>query len=171
MGLDPAKTKERQRRRQLANPGRSTEYVRRWRLANPERAKELNLPSEKRRAYDRERYRNNPARRDAVKRRFKELNKRRPEIKNAIIARRRALEKHALVKWADKKKMRAIYAQASRLQRETGVKHHVDHVVPLQSAIVCGLHWEGNLQVLKAADNHAKLNRFWPDMPGSNGAY
>ena len=149
----------------------STEAVRLWRFKNPERSAEHNAPSERRRAMDRARYANNPERRAAVNRRFKELNNRRPEIKNAITARRRSKQKSALVPWGDKKKVRAIYAEAARLQRETGVKHHVDHVVPLQSPIVCGLHWEGNLQVLPAAENHAKLNRHWPDMPGAAGAY
>lgn len=155
---NPEKVREKERRRRLARPGRSTEYVRRWRRANAEKNKLLNAPSEKRRAADRVRYRETPGRKEAVIAKLKALNKRRPEIKNAITARRRALQKNALVPWADKTKMRAIYAEAKRLERETGLKHHVDHIVPLQSPFVCGLHWEGNLQVLPAVQNQIKGN-------------
>ena len=78
---------------------------------------------------------------------------------------RRAREKFATPAWANRDAMVAIYAQARELTEATGVKHHVDHIVPLIAELVCGLHSEHNLQVLKAYDNLAKGNRLWPDMP------
>lgn len=47
----------------------------------------------------------------------------------------------------------------------TGRKFQVDHIVPLQSKIVCGLHNEFNLRVIPASVNGSKGNRFWPFMP------
>lgn len=48
----------------------------------------------------------------------------------------------------------------------TGVPREVNHIVPLNSDLVCGLHWEGNRQVTPAAAaNLAKRNDWRPDIP------
>jgi hypothetical protein len=67
--------------------------------------------------------------------------------------------------WADLEKIRTLYKEAARLTVETGIPHHVDHVIPLQSKWVCGLHVHTNLQILPAAENLSKSNRHWPGMP------
>lgn len=88
----------------------------------------------------------------------------RPKILQ-IGAKRRAAKIGATVAWASMDRIEAFYAEAQRLTRETGTPHHVDHIVPLISHLVCGLHCEANLQVITAHENLSKLNRYWPDMP------
>lgn len=66
--------------------------------------------------------------------------------------------------WADREKMLAIYREARRLSKETGVAHHVDHIIPLKGDLVSGLHVEGNLQILTASENLRKHNRFVEEM-------
>lgn len=84
---------------------------------------------------------------------------------NAKNARRRAAKLKAIPKWCDKQKVEAIYEECARITKETGVIHHVDHIVPLQSSYVCGLHCESNLKIITSSENQRKLNTHWPDMP------
>ena len=51
------------------------------------------------------------------------------------------------------------YAQAMKKRM------HVDHIVPLNSKLVSGLHVWHNLQLLAGTLNITKKNREWPDMP------
>ena len=83
---------------------------------------------------------------------------------NEFKQRRQAQKLNATPSWADFDKIRWFYAEAKRLSNETGIKHHVDHIVPLKSKLVCGLHVHTNLQVLPALENQKKSNRSWPGM-------
>jgi hypothetical protein len=47
----------------------------------------------------------------------------------------------------------------------TGYDWEVDHVVPLISDKVCGLHKWTNFAVIPASVNRSKRNVYWPDMP------
>lgn len=81
---------------------------------------------------------------------------------NAWGRKRFANKLQATPTWADKEKILAFYTEAHRLTDETGIKHVVDHIVPLQNPDVCGFHCEDNLQVLTQHDNAVKSNKFTP---------
>lgn len=75
-------------------------------------------------------------------------------------ARRRARKRMAMPAWADLNAIRAIYRDAKKRIKETGMAWHVDHIIPLAGKNVCGLHVHWNLQVIPAEDNLKKSNKF-----------
>jgi hypothetical protein len=62
--------------------------------------------------------------------------------------------------WRDRGEIGKIYEEAKRLSIETGIKHQVDHIYPIQSKFACGLHVHHNLQILKKSQNLSKKNKF-----------
>ena len=67
-------------------------------------------------------------------------------------AKRRAIQLQAIPKFANLNKIREIYKNCPK-------GYHVDHIIPLNNPIVCGLHVEWNLQYLSAKDNCSKGNK------------
>lgn len=80
-------------------------------------------------------------------------------------ASRRASKLNATPSWANIFFIQEIYSLARLRSKLTGIKWHVDHIVPLNNKIVQGLHVENNLRVVTYKENVIKSNRFWPDMP------
>ena len=92
-------------------------------------------------------------------------NRAHPEQANRRNSRHRAEKVRAVPQWTDHVAVGEFYAFAALKTRLTGEPWHVDHIVPLRSKLVNGLHTHYNLQVIKGRDNARKGNRFWPDMP------
>lgn len=65
----------------------------------------------------------------------------------------------AYCKWADDNKLKEIYKRACLMEQETGEKYDVDHIIPLNSDFVCGLHVENNLRIITKKENCSKYNK------------
>lgn len=68
-------------------------------------------------------------------------------------AKRRAAKLLATPLWADKLKIKEIYLLCP-------IGMHVDHIIPLNNPLVCGLHVHNNLQYLTVQENLEKSNSF-----------
>jgi len=132
------------------NREKSHQAVKRWLDANPSHRKEHHkrvkrwdsANSNKRREYGK-RYRENRENKGKI---------------SSRIAKRRAMKLHAVAAWINYNKVEDIYNTAKMLSDVTGILHHVDHIVPLQSNVACGLHCEDNLRVITAEENLRKGN-------------
>lgn len=124
--------------------------AKRWR-DNP-----INLSAQKSKEYY-------AANRDAEYARYTRWRLRNSSKLNARRMEYEARKLSATPEWANQKYIELIYEIARLEQQRTGRKCHVDHIVPLKSKVVCGLHCEANLQILFAEDNASKSNRIWPE--------
>lgn len=82
---------------------------------------------------------------------------------NAHAARRRAVKLQRTPPWLtkhDHADIAKIYELCAERTRVTGIQHAVDHVIPLQGRNVSGLHIAANLQIITAAENCSKNNKY-----------
>jgi hypothetical protein len=87
---------------------------------------------------------------------------RNPGRVSALNAKRKAAKRRAIPLWFEKEAISAIYEEAVMRSQTEGVDYHVDHIVPVQSKFVCGLHCLANLEVILGEENCSKGNRRWP---------
>ena len=85
-----------------------------------------------------------------------------PDKRRAIAAKRNAAKLQRTPAWVDFEAIKAVYAEAHRLEELDGIPRHVDHVIPLQGELVSGLHIASNLKILTAEENLSKSNKFVP---------
>lgn len=151
-----------------ANRERSNEIKRAWKERNPEhdkayRAATAEVRRNVRKAYydaNREKiivkqreYAQQPENKERIAEWHRQYRIRRPEVHRTTMRLRRRGVSRATPPWADRAAIKAIYVEA----RAKGL--HVDHIVPLKSKLVCGLHVETNLQLLTPEENRRKGNR------------
>lgn len=98
--------------------------------------------------------------------RRRELYAEKPEVYRRGRRERTKIEKAQTPSWADIDEIKRIYKKAEELRKKFGKNSFcVDHIVPLRSKYVCGLHCPDNLRVITWEENCAKSNNWWPDMP------
>lgn len=162
-----------------ANPGAAAAYCQKWRDKNPgaqgradanwyanNRVAKLSADKFRRdnnleKFLERERksYERN---RESARKKNERWRKKNPAKINMYAAERRKSVAERTPPWLTPEHLDEIYSfyvEAARLQFETGIVHHVDHIVPLRGRIVCGLHVPWNLQVLTRIDNLKKSNQ------------
>ena len=148
--------REREKQRGRDNPEAARKKSAEWYYSNPEKAAKYRKektasifadPEKRRKELDRvaQWYKENPA------------------VGAARAARRRAAQFRATPGWLTEKdyeEMRKIYEECARISKETGVLHHVDHVIPLRGKKISGLHVPQNLRIITAEENLKKGNKF-----------
>ncbi len=110
-------------------------------------------------AYSRARYAANEEVRKKVAKRVKDWATKYPERQNQRASKRRALKRSLHHPQHDESIELRLHEEAKRLTAETGIEHHVDHIIPIKHG---GFHHHENLQVLPANVNLAKSSTpFW----------
>ena len=85
---------------------------------------------------------------------------------NAYSATRHAAKMQATPSWLnaiEQAQIQEMYDVALAKTMQTGIKHHVDHIHPLQGDDFNGLHVPWNLRVITAAENLSKGNKLPPE--------
>lgn len=157
------------------SPCQRAARVRIWKAANPARTAALNAASSKRNPDAKLKYAKSERGRETQRlgqMRYAERNRDRINERarftyalNRDAAIQKAINRIAHIrratpKWADTDAISAVYKLARSTTMETGVKHQVDHIIPLRGRTVSGLHVEANLSVITAVENWHKHAKF-----------
>ena len=95
----------------------------------------------------------------AYKSTYKQSN---PDLYKALTSFRRRRFREATPPWLtpkQKSEIRQLYRIAITMSQTTGERYVVDHIVPLQGEVVCGLHVPWNLRVITQGENLQKSNK------------
>ena len=164
--LNSDRIKEQRKKYRLENPEKVKERKRRYRELNPEKIKEYSKKyywenREENIKKSREYVLKNPEKVSKKKREWK----RRDYLENPekyileSLKRLKVLKEPQKPKWCNPLLIKRIYKKMIDL-REEGYNVSVDHIIPLNGRVVCGLHIETNLRVIDLGDNKSKGNKF-----------
>ena len=162
---DPIKRAAYQKTYAQKNREAANKRNREWKKANPEKVKEMHKKyAEKHKevlAAKSLRWKKaNPERVAEVSRKTRLKNKARVL---ATKAKYRASKRNKTPIWADKEHLWLIkqaYELAILRTKQFGFLWHVDHIIPLNGVNVSGLHVIENIQVIPAAENLLKNNKY-----------
>lgn len=95
-----------------------------------------------------------------------EYRRKNPHYNRNKCAKRKYAKKNSIPSWYSKQDetyYRYLKEQCRYLEKITGIQFHVDHIIPIQGKLVCGLHVTENWQILEAYKNIIKRNKFNPE--------
>ena len=161
-----------------ANKEKLKQQVKLYRQNNPEKIKEWKSAwrkTERGREYHRQSSKDyyHAGKAKEAQKKYQEANKEKIALKNKRWrenypwknarkeAKRKSLKHQAMPKMYSKKDdiwLENMFALCRVMEKRTGTKYHVDHIVPLKNKVVCGLHWIGNWAILPAQENLRKGN-------------
>lgn len=104
--------------------------------------------------------RKRPEVRERKRQSWRNIEEKRPGTAAATTAKYRNNKKQRTPDWANLEAIAAVYVLAAKMSKESGLKYHVDHEVPLKGKGVSGFHVEWNLQVILDIENKSKGNKF-----------
>jgi hypothetical protein len=116
--------------------------------------------TECRREYDRVRYENKGEQIRGRVKRYRSDNLPKVNASDAAKIKNRKRATPKWLNWLQKAQIEELYELAAARTMQTGLKHHVDHIVPIRGKKVSGLNVPWNLQVLTATENMRKHAKF-----------
>lgn len=149
------KHREREKSRYLVNPDAIKKRAKEWHHANREKAK---LTAKKNYLIRKL----SPDFKEKENFRQRKWYQRNPAKGIARTRNRQSIQMRAMPSWLsfiERAQIQEFYDICIAVTKQTGIKHHVDHIIPLKGKRVNGLHVPWNLQVITASENCSMGNK------------